>query len=80
MVSSRGGFFVEGIQEFVEVLLRRYAVSKLTISRRFRPVDFRCFKGTGGHRYCFIFYTQLISRSRRKKLFLKNKKINFKNE
>lgn len=75
VVSSRGGFFVEGIQEFVEVLLRRYAVSKLTISRRFRPVDFRCFKGTGGHRYCFIFYTQLISGSRRKKLFLKIIKI-----
>ncbi len=60
IISPRGGVFVEGLQDFVETLLRRYSITKFAVSRQYRPVDFRCFKGIGGHRYCFIFYVKYI--------------------
>ena len=61
VVSSRGGMFLSGRQDFVMNLLRRYSYTKLSTSRRFLVVDFRLYKGMSGHMYGFIIYTKLIT-------------------
>ena len=64
-ISSRGGNYLSGIEDFVESYLRRYSFSNLTKSRRFLPVAFYLFKTFGGHMYGFIFYTKLIIRRKK---------------
>jgi hypothetical protein len=62
-IASRGGVYTSGIESFVENLFKRYACTKFSKTVSILFVDFRFFKGVGGHVYGFLFYTkQLLSR------------------
>lgn len=43
-------------------MFKRYSVTKFTKTPRILLIDFRLFKGFGGHTYGFIIYTKLLSR------------------
>jgi len=54
------------MEDLLTNIFKRYSVTKFTKTPRILLVDFRLFKGFGGHRYGFMVYTKLLMR----KLFL----------
>lgn len=66
VIASRGGSYLSGIEDLLTNIFKRYSVTKFTKTPRILLVDFRLFKGFGGHRYGFMVYTKLLMR----KLFL----------
>jgi len=60
VISSRGGVYYTNIENFIENFFKRYFITKVTFTRRLILVDFRFFKGYGGHTFGFLFYTKLI--------------------
>lgn len=62
VISSRGGYYLSGRSDFVENIIKRYSIKKFANFRRILPVDFRLFKGFGGHTYGFLIYSKLVSR------------------
>jgi len=62
VIESRGGVYLSGIEEFISNIFKRYSITKHTKSTRIVPVDFRMFKGFGGHIYGFLIFTKFILR------------------
>jgi len=60
VISTRGGVFNSGIEDLLYNLFKRYSQTKFIKSTKLVFVDFRLFKGFGGHLYGFILYTKLI--------------------
>ena len=44
-------------------LFKRYSRSKFSKSKNMAIVDFRIFKGFGGHLYGFMIYTKIIGKN-----------------
>ena len=61
IIGIRGGVYFNGIEEFIIKLLNRKLVTKFNNTFKYIPVDFRFFKGYGGHTYGFLVYTKLIT-------------------
>lgn len=61
VISARGGMFLSGMEETLTHLFKRYSLTKFTNTSRVIIVDFRLFKGFGGHRYGFRVYTKLLT-------------------
>lgn len=53
--------FLSGMEETLTHLFKRYSLTKFTNTSRVIIVDFRLFKGFGGHRYGFRVYTKLLT-------------------
>ena len=62
IIASRGGAYLSGIEDMLTHMFKRYSVTKFTKTPRILLIDFRLFKGFGGHTYGFIIYTKLLSR------------------
>ena len=63
IINSRGGNFSSGRQSLVENIFLRYTYTKLSVTRWFFPVDFRIFKGIGGHIHGFYLYIKLSKKN-----------------
>jgi len=61
-IASRGGNYFSNIEVFAENLFKRYSITKVTQAVSFLFVDFRFYKGLGGHIYGFLLYTKQLSR------------------
>ena len=64
VISVRGGVYLTNMEDFVENFFKRYFITKVSFTRQLILVDFRLFKGFGGHTYGFLFYTKIIMRSK----------------
>lgn len=62
VIGVRGGAYLSGREDLLTHIFKRYSVTKFTKTSRILIVDFRLFKGFGGHMYGFMIYTKLITR------------------
>ena len=60
VISSRGGNYYSGAESMLVTIFKRYTISKFVKSTKIALVDFRLFKGFGGHLYGFIIYAKLV--------------------
>ena len=62
VIASRGGNYYSVLESILLSIFKRYALTKFTKSKNIARVDFRIFKGFGGHMYGFIIYTKIIGK------------------
>ena len=62
IIAPRGGTYLSGMEDLLTQMFKRYSVTKFTKTPRILLVDFRLFKGFGGHTYGFMIYTKLLGR------------------
>jgi len=65
-LSLRGNLYFSGIENILINLFKRYFFTKLSKTIQFIPVDFRFFKGNGGHVYAFLLYIKRKSKGEAK--------------
>jgi len=60
VIASRGGTYYSGPEAILVAIFKRYSISKFIKSTKVALVDFRLFKGFGGHLYGFRVYIKLV--------------------
>jgi hypothetical protein len=62
VIASRGGTYYSGLEEIAINRFKRYSFTKFSNTTQLIPIDFRFFKGIGGHIYGFILYIKIVPR------------------
>ena len=62
VIAPRGGAYLSGREDILTNRFKRYSPTKFTNTSRIILVDFRLYKGFGGHTYGFIVYTKLLTK------------------
>ena len=60
IIASRGGTYYAGPEARLGSIFKRYSRTKFIKSTKIALVDFRLFKGFGGHLYGFRIYIKII--------------------
>lgn len=60
IIASRGGSYYSAPEARLVSIFKRYAQTKFVKSTKLALVDFRLFKGFGGHLYGFRIYAKLV--------------------
>jgi len=61
VLNPRGAAYVNGVETFIEKLIKHKLFSNYSKGSNYIPVDFRFYKGYAGYTYGFFIYTKLIS-------------------
>jgi hypothetical protein len=62
IILSRGGSYLNGVESFIEKLIKNKLFTNYTKTSQYIPVDFRFYKGTAGYTYGFFMYTKLVTK------------------
>jgi len=73
VIASRGGTYYSGPEARLVSIFKRYSRTKFITSMKIALVDFRLFKGFGGHLYGFMIYIKIVGA--RLKIFFDASKI-----
>jgi hypothetical protein len=60
IIASRGGIHYAGPEARLVSIFKRYSRTKFRKSNKIALVDFRLFKGFGGHLYGFRIYIKIV--------------------
>ncbi len=61
MINPRGGIYRNGVELFIEKLIKHKLFTNYKIIPQIIPVDFLFYKGYAGYTYGFFIYTKLLS-------------------
>ena len=66
IINPRGGSYMNGVETFIEKLIKHKLFTNHTKIPQYMPVDFRFYKGYAGYTYGFFIYTKLITKNKQK--------------
>jgi hypothetical protein len=61
IINPRGGIYRNGVELFIEKLIKHKLFTNYKIIPQTIPVDFLFYKGYAGYTYGFFIYTKLLS-------------------
>ena len=66
IINSRGGSYINGVEIFIDKLIKHKLFTNYIKVPQYIPVDFRFYKGSAGYTYGFFIYTKLITKIKQK--------------
>jgi hypothetical protein len=66
VINPRGGSYINGIETFIDKLIKHKLFTNQIDIPQFMPVDFRFYKGFAGYTYGFLLYTKFITKIKQK--------------
>ena len=62
IILSRGGSYLNGVESFIEKLIKNKIFTNCTKTSQYIPFDFLFYKWTAGYTYGFFIYTKLVTK------------------
>jgi hypothetical protein len=66
IINPQGGSYINGVETFIDKLMKHKRFTNYITVSRYRPVDFRFYKGIAGYTYGFFIYTKLVTKLKKK--------------
>ena len=70
IINPQGGSYKNGVESFIDKLIKHKLFTSYINVSQYRPVDFRFYKGFAGYTYGFFIYTKFITKLKQKKLYI----------
>jgi hypothetical protein len=66
VINIKGGSYINGVESFIDKLIKHKLFTNYIGIPQLIPVDFRFYKGFAGYTYGFLIYTKFITKVKQK--------------